>query len=120
MYCSIRGNCSLDLSFRNLEKIAHSRSLTLANRLLRQHVATENPAENLKTLTEYFIKVYALVWFNSYLKLFCTYGVRQLFNFISYSRYLSDDLKNIIDSNIQRNWYFAAPENFLLSVLCYA
>ena len=58
------GNCSLDLSLRNPEKIAHSRSLTLANRVLRLYVATGNPTENLKTLTMYSMKVYVPVWFN--------------------------------------------------------
>ena len=44
------GSCSLDLSLRNPETIAHSGSLTLANRVLRLYVATGNPKENLKTL----------------------------------------------------------------------
>ena len=43
---------ALDLPLRNPEKIAHSGSLTLANCVLRLHVATGNPTENLKTLTE--------------------------------------------------------------------
>ena len=50
-------NCSLDLSLRNPENIAHSRSLTLANRVLRLYVATGNLTENLKTLTMYIMKV---------------------------------------------------------------
>ena len=50
------GSCSLDLSLRNPEKIAHSGSLTLSNRVLRQYMATRNPTENLKTLTEYTMK----------------------------------------------------------------
>lgn len=112
------GNCTLDLSLRNPGKIAHSRWLTLANRVLRLYVATENPTENLKTLAEYIVKVYAPVWFNIKLKPSCTYGSKHLFNLISYSRYLSDDLKNVIDPIIQRNGYFAAPENLRLSMLC--
>ena len=50
------GSCSLDLSLRNPENFAHSGSLTLANRVLRLYVATGNPTENLKTLTEYIMK----------------------------------------------------------------
>ena len=50
------GSCSLDLSLRNLEKIAHFGSLTLANRVLRLYVETGNPTKNLKTLTEYIMK----------------------------------------------------------------
>ena len=59
-------NCSLDLSLRNLGKIANSRSLTLANPMLRLYVATENMTENLKTLTMYNMKVYVPVLFNIY------------------------------------------------------
>lgn len=58
------------------------------------------------------------MWFNIKLKPSCTYGSKHLFNLISYSRSLSDDLKNVIDPIIQRNGYFAAPENLLLSMLC--
>ena len=58
------GNCSLDLSLRNPEKIAHSRSLILANPVLRLCVATGNSTENLKTLTMYIMKVHVPVWFN--------------------------------------------------------
>ena len=50
------GSCSLDLSLRIPEKIAHSGLLTLANHVLRLYVATGNPTENLKTLTEYIMK----------------------------------------------------------------
>lgn len=112
------GNCSLDLSLRNPGKLAHSRWLTLANCILRLYVATENPTENLKTLAEYIVKVYAPVWFNIKLKPSCTYGSKHLFKLISYSRYLSDDFKNVLDPVIQRNGYFAAAENLLLSMLC--
>lgn len=112
------GNWSLELSFRNPGKLAHSRWLTLANRVPRLYVATENPTQNLITLAEYIVKVYAPVWFNIKLKPSCVYGSKHLFKLISYSRYLSDDLKNVIDPVIQRNGYFAAKENLLLSVLC--
>ena len=62
-----------------------------------RYVATENPTENLKTLAEYIVKVYAPVWFNIKLKPSCTYGSKHLFKLISYSRYLSDDFKNVLD-----------------------
>ena len=49
-------NYSLDLSSRNPEKIAHFRSLILANSVLRLYVATENSTKNLTTLTTYIMK----------------------------------------------------------------
>lgn len=53
------GECSFDLSQRDPGKMAHSRWLTTANRILRLYVGTENPSPNLKTLTEFILKVYA-------------------------------------------------------------
>ena len=72
-------------------------------------MATENLTENFKTLAEYIVKVYAPMCFNIKFKSSCTDGVKHLFSLISYSQYLSDDLKNVIGPIIQRNGYFTAP-----------
>ena len=82
--------------------------------LYENYVATGNLTENLKTLAEYIVKMYAPMWLNIKLKLSCTYGAKNLFNLISYSCYLSYNLKNPI---IQQNGYLDAPENLLLSML---
>lgn len=111
-------NCPIDLSLKNPGKLAHSRWLTLANRMLRLYVGTESPIENLKTLVQYILKVYAPVWFSIKLKPSCVDGSKHLFLLISNSPYLSQDLKNLINPVFQRNGYFAAPENLLLSMLC--
>lgn len=52
------------LQFLNPGKLAHSRWLTTANRILRLYVATEKPPGNLITLTKYIMKVYAPLWFS--------------------------------------------------------
>ncbi|KAE9521573.1 hypothetical protein AGLY_018037 [Aphis glycines] len=44
-------------------------------------------------------------------------GARRLWKLISASRYLSTELKAIIDPVIQRNSYFAHPENLFLAML---
>ncbi|GBN71692.1 hypothetical protein AVEN_162476-1 [Araneus ventricosus] len=47
----------------------------------------------------------------------CTSGSKHLWNVIKNSRFLSDDLKKVVDSEISRNAFMAHPENLLLSML---
>lgn len=69
-----RGECDERLAKRKPGKICHSRWLTTANSILRLYVATENPSENLATLTEFIIKVYAPMWFRIKTRPKCVYG----------------------------------------------
>lgn len=111
------GTCSQDLSRRNPGKMAHSRWLTTANRILRLYVATPNPCLNLTNLTKYIIKVYAPVWFNIKKDSSFKQGPTHVFKLIALSRCLGSDIKKIIDPVIQRNAFFAHPENLLLAML---
>lgn len=111
------GICLPDLAMKKPGKLAHSRWLTLANRILRLYVGTESPSENLKTLTEYVVKVYAPIWFYIKLKPSCVDGAKHLWRLIMFSRYLCDEYLKIIDPVIQRNNYYAHPENMLLCML---
>lgn len=106
-----------DLSNKSPGKLSHARWVTRANRILRLYVATETPSEKLITLATFVVKVYAPSWFLIKNKPSCKDGSRHLFYIISASRYLSEDLKKIIDPVIQRNSYFAHPENMLLAML---
>lgn len=45
-------------------------------------------------------------------------GFKHLVLLISNPCHLTQDLKKVIDPVIQRNGYFAVPENLLLSMLC--
>ena len=75
-------NRSLDSSFKNTEK----------------H----------KTLAGYVVKVYVFVCINIKLKTSCTSdSFKHLFNLTSYSHYLSDNIKKVIQLIIQSNVLFA-------------
>jgi len=111
------GNCSIDLSMRNPGKMAHSRWLTTANRLLRLYIGTKNPSTNLQILTNFVMKVYAPSWFAIKMKPSCTQGARHLFDTVCMSRYLPEELKVVVDPVIQRNAYFGHTENILLAML---
>lgn len=111
------GHCSQSLSKRNPGKVCHSRWLTIANRILRLYVASENPSEALVTLTTFIVNVYAPMWFKIKTKPSAIYGAQHLHESIVLSRYLSNDLKDIIDPVIKRNGFFGHSENVLISML---
>lgn len=112
-----KGNCSIDLSRRNPGKQAHSRWLTTANRILRLYISMQSPTENIKILAEFILKVYGPMWFYIKMNPSCTSGSKHLWKTIQFSRYLPDNLKQIIDPVIKRNAYFGSIENILICML---
>lgn len=111
------GNCPKNLEERNPGKMAHSRWLTTANRLLRLYVATKDPSKNLQIIVEFVVKVYSRMWFEIKTNPYLEYGARHLFTTISVSRKLPKILQPIIKKVIQDNGYFAHPENILIAML---
>lgn len=111
------GHVPEDLARRNPGRLAHSRWVTCANRILRLYVATSNPSENLVKLATYVVKVYAPIWFRIKMNNLCTNGAENLFYLIKRSRYLDESDRVHVDSAIQRNAYFAHPENLLLCMV---
>lgn len=111
------GICSTSLAEKNPGKMAHSRWLTTANRILRLYVATKDPSENLQILATFVIKVYSRIWFEIKTQPGLENGANHLWKMISFSRELAYNAKNIIDKVIQDNAYFAHPENLLLTML---
>jgi len=111
------GTCSNCLANREPGTLSHSRWLTTANRILRLYIATNNPTKNLFILAEFVMKVYAPMWFQIKIHHSCKDGAKHVFDTITKSRYLSDELKNVIDPVIQRNSYFGHPENILLTMI---
>lgn len=111
------GVCPVDLSLRNPGLMNHSRWLTTGNRILRLYVSTANPSDQLKELVVFIVRVYAAMWFEIKMKPSCKDGGRHVFETIKKSRYLKKDLHRVVDPVVQRNGYFAHPENLLLSML---
>lgn len=111
------GKCSIDLSNRYPGKMSHSRWITLANRVLRLYISTKTPSPQLCTLTKYIMTVYAPLWFEIKRNSSCKDGAKHLFRLIQLSRYLDKELRDIVDSVVQRNAYFGHPENILLCMI---
>jgi len=110
------GQCSTDLGNRKLGPVCHSQWLTTAIRILRLYIWKENPDKHLVTLVNYIVQVYAPIWFEIKSKPSCTGGSRHLFHMIQYSRYLSAELKRIVDPVVQRNSCCAHPEDLLIAM----
>ncbi|KAJ8728603.1 hypothetical protein PYW07_006299 [Mythimna separata] len=82
-----------------------------------ENVSMESPSQNLVDLATYVVKAYAPTWFAIKTHPTCKDGARHLYHLVSATRYLPAKLKAIVDPVIQRNGYFAHPENLLLAML---
>ena len=111
------GVVSVDLANIKPGKIVHSRWLTKAARLLRLYVTMKNPAENLRILVEFIIKVYVPMYFNIKYYNSVVYGSVIFCKYITWSQFLEQNLRNIVNQVIKNNSYFAHSENVLLSML---
>lgn len=111
------GICSTSLAERNPGKMAHSRWLTTANRILRLYIATPEPSDNFQILVKFVIQVYSRMWFAIKTEPRLENGAKHLWKMISLSRGLPNNIKIIIDKVIQDNAYFAHPENVLVAML---
>ncbi|GBO11829.1 hypothetical protein AVEN_267194-1 [Araneus ventricosus] len=109
--------CSEELARRTHGTLSLSRWLTTANRVLRLYVSFPAPSLKFKQIIELVMKVYTPNWFNIKSKHYLKYGAKHVWNTISRSRYLSQDLKDVVDGVICRNSFFALPENILLCML---
>ena len=65
----------------------------------------------------FIVTVYAPMWFDIKMHSSCKDGARHVYKMIMRSRYMSDSLKKIIDPVIERNSYFAHPENILIAMI---
>ena len=107
-----------ELANRTPGPVCHSRWLTLAIRILRLYVSTENPSDNLKTLTTFIMRVYAPTWFSIKSRPSCVYGTMHFFKMVQSTKYLPQNLKNIVHPVLQRNAFFAHVENVILAMMC--
>lgn len=113
----LTGECSPELASRNPGNISHARWLTMANRILRLYISTVDPTSQLKTLAEFVMKVYATSWFTIKCHPRIIYASQHFFKIVQSIKYLDDELKDIVQSSLQRNAFMAHPEHILLGML---
>ena len=120
MHQAIRnGSVSDSLARRDPGNVSLARWLTIANRIIRVYVSTNEPSDELKALVEYVMKVYVLTWFDIKRDLAVEYGPKHQYNMIVRTQTLEDeDSKTIVFERIQHNVFFFHPENLLLAMIC--
>ncbi|GBO16977.1 hypothetical protein AVEN_138197-1 [Araneus ventricosus] len=116
-YAIKSGSSPEELTVREPGPLSHSRWLTTANRALRLYVSIENPADEHKLSVSFFLKSHMPVWFHIKKSKYFTNATEHVFEVIKSLRFLTENLLKVIDPVIQRNEFFALPENLLLSVI---
>lgn len=111
------GVCSQSLAERSTGKICNSRWLTLANNCLRLYIGTLKPSRNLVDIVTYIMKVYAPMWFRIKMNNKCVDAAKNLFHYIEAISYLKPVYRTVIEASIQRNGFYAHPENILIAML---
>lgn len=113
----ITGNMEEDLALLEPGPLSHSRWLTLAQRILSLYVRTKHPNTALRRLASIVVKFYAPCWFTIKHHSLCTDGPRNLFLMINLLTHLNGKEKQVAKKAIQRNAFYAHPENLLLTML---
>ena len=85
--------------------------------MLRLYVATENPSNKMKLIVVYIMKVYVPMWFTIKGNSASEIGALNMFKTIESSREMDETVQDIVFPVIQRNAFFAHPENVLLSII---
>ncbi|KAE8743708.1 hypothetical protein FOCC_FOCC009659 [Frankliniella occidentalis] len=111
------GNCPPEVAAKNCGKLYHGRWTTTNSRVLRLYIGTARPSATLKTLTQYIVKVYAVMWFTIRREPLATSGPLHIMKHISLSRFLPKKARDIVFHSLAINCYYAHPENILLSMV---
>ena len=112
------GKRSPNLARRSPGKLSHASWLTTTSRTLLKHIGTENPFFKLLVLIKFIMRVYVPMRFQIKCHPTIKDALMNLCKSIWVSRFLEDDLRDIVDNVIQSNGYFAQSENILLAMLC--
>lgn len=111
-----KGQKSTALSWK-LGKLCHSRWLTMASRVLCLYTKTANPSSELILLTKFIIQVYSVSWFDIKKNCHWQEGTSNLFKLIKRVNKQPKQIMIIALPVIQRNAYFAMPDNILSCML---
>ena len=88
--------------------------LTLAARLLRLYVGSPVPSVELSRLVQFIVGHYTPVWFRIRKNRSCSAGASNLYRSVELLRELPVDVQHTVRPVIQRNAFWAHPEQMLL------
>jgi hypothetical protein len=101
-----RGTVSEDLAKKTPGCLNHARWLTMANRLLRVYVSSEDPSNSLKIIANFVMLVYIPMWFAIKYNPTVSSGSRHLFKTVSLMKEQPEEVQAIVH-----------PENIILSMI---
>lgn len=114
----ILGDVDADLALLEVGGLCHSRWLTLACRILRFYVSVSTPSPKLVIIVEFCIKVYFPSWFEIKHINSISDGAKNFYNMIRrVMTFPNSKVQMIALKTLQRNAFFANPENILLGML---
>ena len=114
----INGVVEDDRRYLEVGPIVLSRWLTLGCRILRYNVSLDEPSQILKVLVHFCLTVYFPTWFDIKLEHQTTNGYKYQFSLIKKINSLSnEEIREVALDAMQRNGYFAHPENLLIAML---
>ena len=114
----IAGKRDSDFSMIEVSPIVHSRWHTLACRILRCYVSEQKLSTAPVTLSKFCEQVYFPLWFQIKSKRKLSDGPKSLFNLYKRIHNFSNlKVQNIALEVIERNAFFAHPENILLGMV---
>ena len=112
------GSVDDDLRLLEVGPIVHSRWLTLACRILRFYTAAEKPSKKLVLLAKFCILIYFPSWFEIKRNHRITNGAENLYNMLQrIIRFPDKSVSDIAFAVVQRNAFFAHPEQVILGML---
>ena len=98
-------------------RLNHARWLTLANRVLRLYISTEDPSNELILLAKFIVNSYAVVWFDIKKHSNCWNAAPHYYKMIETSRFLPVRYRIIVQQVLKRNSYPAHIESIILAML---
>jgi len=114
---TVTGNCTEDIANQKLGSAVHTTWLITAYRILRLYVSLAKPSKQLVTLATCIMKIYASVWFHIKTSCSCIESFQHIYQMTIFSRYLSKEMRAIVDPVIQKNAFTGHAENVLLAML---
>ncbi|KAF0288495.1 hypothetical protein FJT64_013150 [Amphibalanus amphitrite] len=102
---------------RRIGPLNHARWLTLATRLLRLYMATADPSRALRDLVQFVVCHYVPMWFYIRKNGSCDRGPQNLLRSVALLRELPQRSQTVIQPVIQRNGFWAHPEQILLAMV---
>ena len=117
--CTVIATKTIPDGFQNRKcgPLNHARWVTMACRICRLYIGSVNPSCELEMLVNFIVTNYALNWFDIKCHSDIFSGPKLFHRSIVRLRNVAQDNQEILRPVLQRNSYFAHPENIVLSML---